>query len=371
MIRLGAGSLLLAVALSCESGVSSSATRPPEKPTVEEVRTFLSLVAAAVTTGREADLHRFFENPSSYPEEDFATIKSSKFWQLQLSRQITRLGPDAFRIRLLPPPAPPSQGFIQIRSYIDLPVRRDRNGQLRILSRRETERLKKLPVPQAAEGDAVVELDYPDEGDSSREGGRHFATEIWADAGAIEIRLHLRFDPPLTGPKLRADLPTMEGLSPLGGEISVELSLDADASGTTGSRMDQVYRRLNELDGGSSSLYLQRIREWDGFGTDKKLTIEGKKFVTEDGGRAWAIRVALRNVTAEVESAGGWSDRGETVFEKTQTAPEVKVGGDILTITVPVALLPMRQGGSYRVVLEQNSGHGLLLKARKGRVGTR
>jgi len=366
--RLASLLSLLGFSLSCGAAPSSS-SNPSQAPTAEEVRSFLSKVAAAAASGKESDLHRFFEKGPSYPREDFALIKGSEFWKLAPGRRVKRLGPDAFQIRLRPEEQPPTEGAIQMRVRIDLPVRRDKEGQLRILSRKETERLEKLPVPEAAEGEAVVELDYPEEGDFGREAGKHFATEFWATASADRVRLHIRFDPPLTGPKLRADLPIEENFH-FGEEIRVEMSLDADANGATGAPMDRFYERLKEVEKGFESANSQRMREWKGFGTDGKLNIEGKKFVTEDGGRAWGLRASLRNVAPEVLEAGAWTDRGEKVFEKAQTDPELKVEGDVLTVTVPAALLPMKPGSAYRVMLEHNSGHSLRLKARKGKAGS-
>jgi hypothetical protein len=297
-------------------------------------------------------------------------ILGSDFWKLQPSRRIKRLGADAFQIRLLPQKQEPTTGFMQVRTYLDLPIRRDKEGHLRILSRKETERLEKLPVPETPGGEPVVDLDHPDEADSARKGGRHFATEFWAEASADTVRLHIRFDPPLTGPKLRADLPIGETFH-FGEEIRVELSVDADASASTGFRMGGFYERLKQIEKGFETANAQRMREWEGFGTDKKLNVEGKKFVTEDGGRAWGLSVSLRNVAPEIEQSGGWVDRGEKVFEKTQSDPEMKVEGDVLTIAVPALLLPMRPGGPYRVMLEHNGGYALRLKAAKGRVAAR
>lgn len=366
--RLASLLSLLAFSLSC-GATPSSYSHPPQAPTAEEVRSFLSRVAAAAASGKESDLHRFFEKGSSYPRKDFALIKGSEFWKLAPGKRVKRLGPDAFQIRLRPEEQPPEQGAIQVRVRIDLPVRRDKEGQLRILSRKESERLEKLPVPESPEGEAVVELDYPEEGDFGWEAGKHFATEFWVAASEREVRLNIRFEPPLTGPKLRADLPIQENFH-FGEEIRVEMSLDADANGATGAAMDRFYERLKEIEKGFESANSQRVLEWKGFGTDRKLNIDGKKFVTEDGGRSWGLRASLRNVAPEVLEAGAWTDRGEKVFEKGLTDPELKVEGDVLTLTVPAALLPMKPGGAYRVMLEHNSGHSLRLKARTGKAGS-
>ena len=78
------------------------------------------------------------------------------------------------------------------------------------------------------------------------------------------------------------------------------------------------------------------------------------------------MRAILKNVAPEIVQAGMTRDGGKVVFEKTLADPEMKVEGDVLTLTVPAALLPMRAGGDYRVMLHNNGGRGALLKARKG-----
>lgn len=356
-LRAAALFALLVVGVTCGPGKST-----PDPPSAEEVRSFLASVAAAASGGDESSLHRFLDGGSSYPERELAMLRSAEFWKLRPAPRVKRLGPDAFTIRLLPEEQPKAQGAVRLSVHIALPVRRGRDGQLRILSYREVERLEKLPVPEPPDGGAVVALDFPDEGGLGHEAGRHFATELWAEAHGDQVRLSIRFDPPLTGPRLRADLPIAERLLLFGGEeIRVEVAIDADASEATGFRMDEFYRRLPDEG--------QRIQAWAGFGVDKQLSVDGKKFVQADGSRAWGLRAALQNVAWELHPSGSSTNRGEVVFEKTLAGPEVKVEDDVLTLSVPAAVLPMKAGGSYRVMLEHNSGHALLLKARKGRTG--
>jgi len=346
----------LLVVVSCGAGKST----PQDPPSAEEVRSFLANVAAAASGGDESSLHRFLDGGSSYPERELAMLRSAEFWKLGPASRVKRLGPDAFTIRLSPEEQPKTQGAVRLSMHIALPVRRGRDGQLRILSHREAERLAKLPVPEPPDGGAVVALDFPDEGGLGHEVGRHFATELWAEAHGDQVRLSIRFEPPLTGPRLRADLPITERLL-FGEEIRVEIAIDADASEATGFRMDQFYRRFPDEG--------QRIQAWAGFGVDKQLSVDGKKFVQADGSRAWGLRAALQNVAWELNPSGSSTSRGEVVFEKTLADPEVKVEGDVLTLSVPAAVLPMKAGGGYRVMLERNGGHAPRLRPRQGRIG--
>jgi hypothetical protein len=358
---------LATLALSCTAATSSQKA-PPDIPSAEEVRTFLSNVGQAAT-GNEKDLRRFFEGGSSYPQEDFAMVTSSEFWKLRPAARVKRLGPDAFHISFLPEQPPAQAGAMTVSVRVTLPVRRGKDGQLRVLSRTETERLEKLPVPEEPPGE-VVALEYPDEGSFGRDAGSHYATELWAEAQGDQVRLSLRFDPTLTRPGLRADLPIKETFYS-GEEMRLEVSFDADANGGTGFRMDDLYRRMQEIEKGVDYGRPQLIEQWQGLGVDKRLSLEGKKFVQSDGTRAWAVRATLRNVAPEAAGAGMIRDGGEVVFEKTLADREVKVDDDVLTLTIPAALLPMRAGGAYRFMLHNNGGSGVLLKARQGMVRVR
>jgi hypothetical protein len=361
-MRLGQATLVVLVACAA----ACSPAPPPEPPTDEEVRSFLSEVGEAWSRGEEGALREFFEGGASYPRQEFELLKGAEFWTLRPASRVERLGPDAFRIRLLPERQPERRGPISMRMSLELPVRWGRDGQLRILTRAETERLARLPVPEAPEGEAVVELDFPDESEFGWQAGNHYATELRAEADGEQVCLSIRFEPPLTGPKLRADLPLSERqVFHSGDEIQLEMSLDADASDTTGFRMEDFYRQLD----GSGSANTQRIQEWAGFGTEAKLEVDGRKFVQSDGSRNWGLRVKLSKVALQIERPGAWSDRGEVVFDKTHEDPEVAVEGDTLTVEIPASVLPLQGGGAYRVMLEKNGGHSLMLKARQGRTG--
>jgi hypothetical protein len=328
------------------------------------VRSFLSKVGEAAATADESALRGFLEGGSSYPNEDFAMLRSTEFWKLRPASRVKRLGPDAFHITFLPEQPPAREGAITVSVRVTVPVRRGKDGQLRVLSRKETERLAKLPVPEDPEGE-VVALEHPEEGALGRDAGTHYATELWAEAHGDQVRLSLRFDPPLTRPGLRADLPVKDTFHS-GEEIQLEISFDADASAATGFRMDELYRRMQEIERGADSGRAQQIQQWQDFGVDKSLALDGKKFVQSDGARAWGLRATLRNVAPEIVQAGMLRHSGEVVFEKTLADPEIKIEDDVLTLTVPAALLPMRAGGAYRVMLHNNGGRGVLLKARKG-----
>jgi hypothetical protein len=354
---------LAAITVSCTAATSPQGP-PPEIPNAEEVRSFLSKVGAAAATADESALRGFLEGGSSYPSEEFAMLRSTEFWKLRPASRVRRLGPDAFHITFLPEQPPAREGAVTVSVRVTVPVRRGKDGQLRVLSRKETERLGKLPVPEDPEGE-VIALDYPDEGALDRDAGRHYATELWADAHGDQVRLSLRFDPPLTRPGLRSDLPVKDTFHS-GEEIQVEISFDADASAATGFRMDDLYRRMQEIEKGADHGRAQEIQQWQDFGVDKRLALDGKKFVQSDGARAWGLRATLRTVAPEIVQAGMLRHGGEVVFEKTLGDPEIRMEGDLLRVTVPAALLPMRAGGAYRVMLHNNGGRGVLLKARRG-----
>lgn len=354
---------LVAFTVSCTAAPSPQGP-PPGIPNAEEVRSFLAKVGQAAATADERALRGFLEGGSSYPSEDLAMLRSTEFWKLRPVARVRRLGPDAFHLTFLPEQPPAREGAITVSVRARVAVRRGKDGQLRVLSRKETERLAKLPVPEDPEGE-VVALDYPDEGALGREAGTHYATELWAEANRDQVRLSLRFDPPLTRPGLRADLPVKDTFHS-GEEIRVEISFDADASAATGFRMDELYRRMQEIEKGADHGRAQQIQQWQGLGVDKSLALDGKKFVQSDGARAWGLRATLRTVAAEIAQAGMIRHSGQVVFEKTLADPEIKLEGDVLALTVPAALLPMRAGGAYRFMLQNNGGSGVLLKARKG-----
>jgi hypothetical protein len=351
-------------AVTCKT--TGSASQPPAPPSLEEVQSFLSKVAAA--SADESELRRFFEGGGSYPREDLAFVKSLEFWKLRPASRVKRLGPDAFQVNFLPEQPDQRDGVVTVRMRVTLPVRRGRDGQLRVLSRQETERLAKLPLPEEPEGE-VVTLDYPDEGALGRQAGYHYATELQATAQADTVTIGLRFDPPLTGPGLRADVPVTDTLG-FGDEIGIEISFDADADPGTGVRLDELYRRAQEAEKGTVFNRPQQIAQWKDFGVDKTLAVQGKKFVQSDGSRAWGLRIVLRNEVPELAPDGGIRFVHDVVLEKALGDAEVRVAGDLLTISVPAGLLPMRAGASYRAMIEQNSGYSRETGARKGRVGT-
>lgn len=319
---------LAAATVSCKG--ARSPAPPASLPTADEVKSFLAKVAAA--SSEEGELRRFFEGGASYPADDFATVRSTEFWRLRPASRVKRLGPDAFSIGFAPAQPPESHGALTVSWRVTLPVRRGRDGQLRVLSRQEAERLATLPVPEEPPGEVVL-LDCPEEGSFGRQPGKHYATELRATVQGDTVGLALRFEPPLAGPGLATDRPVKEDFG-LGDEVSVEIALDADASGATG--------------------------------FDKSLAVAGKKFVQGDDVQAWGLRVTLRNVAREAAGPGAVRDRGEVVLEKTLSDPEVEVEEDRLTLTVPAALLPMKAGTAYRVMLQGNSGHGLKLKEGRG-----
>jgi hypothetical protein len=352
---------LLAAAGAVACGALGSTGHPPEPPSAEEVSALLSAAAEAASRGDDAALRECVEGGASYPEPELARLKASQFWTFRPAGRPRRLGPDAFRIRLLPERQSEPQGAVSVRVRLELPVRRGGDGRLRILSHDESERLEKLPPPEPPEGGPVVALPFPEEGDVGWDAARHYATELQAGAEAGQVCLSLRFDPPLTGPGLRADLPLGEGQTVgFGDEVRTELSLDADADATTGFPMADLYRQL----GGAGSA--ERIQEWRDFGSDARLSVHGKKFVQTDGSRGWGFRVELRKVAPQVVGPGSWSDPGEVFFEKTQADPEVEVAGEVLTLRLPAAAVPMRAGAAYRVMLEANGGSSLPLKAHMG-----
>lgn len=352
--------LLAATAVACQAPRSAS---PPAPPSAEEVRSFLSEVAAA--SADESRLRRFFEDGASYPADDFAILRSSEFWKLRPTSRVKRLGPDAFRINFLPAQAPQRQGPLTVNTRITVPVRRGRDGQLRILSRKETERLAKLPVPEDPDGE-VVALDYPDEGSLGRQPGTHYATELRAAVQGDSVRLTVRFDPPLTSPDLTADRPVKEDVG-LGDEIRVEIAFDADASAATGFRMDEFYRRLDEVEKGTYGR-AQQVQQWQDFGVDKRLVLKGTKFVQRDGVRAWGLHAALSDEAPESAGDGAIRHNRVVVFEKTLADPEVEAEDDLLTLTVPAALLPMKVAASYRVMLQNNGGQAPRQRAQRGTV---
>lgn len=354
---------LVALTVSCRPGGSSPGA-PPEIPGPEEVRTFLSRVGEAAAAADESALRGFFEGGASYPDEDFAMLRSSQFWLLRPARRVKRLGPDAFQIDFLPEQPPAREGPVTMSVRVTVPVRRGKDGQFRVLARKEAERLAKVPVPEDPEGE-VVALDYPDEGGLGRTAGTHYATEMWAEARGQDVGLSFRFDPPLTAPGLSADRPVKDRFHS-GEEIQLEIWFDADASAATGFRMDELYRRMQELEKGAYPHRAQEIQRWQGLGVEKRLALDGKKFVQADGVRAWAMRATLRDVAPEIVQEGMLSLGGDVVYEKTLADPEIAIEDDVFTLTVPAALLPMTAGGAYRVMLQNNGGSGVLLKPRKG-----
>lgn len=360
-----ATSLLLALAAGTAVGVPACAAGPPPRPpTEEEVRSFLSDVGQAFASADEAALRGFFEGGDAYPDRDLERLRAAEFWTLRPASRVTRLGPDAFRIRLLPGRQPPPRGPVSMRIHLELPVRRGGDGQLRILSREETARLADLPVPETHEAEEIVELEAPQEGDFGREAGHHYATGLRVAAGGDEVCLLVRFDPPLAGPGLRVDRPLSERQSfSFGEEIRVEMSFDADADGGTGFDMESFFRRK---DGDGA----QRVREWADFGAEAKLHVAGKKFVESDGTRTLGLRVKLSRVSLELRGPGTWADAGEALLERTLEDPEVGIDGDTLTVRVPAALLPLRAGDTYRVMLEENGRSSITLKARRGKAST-
>jgi hypothetical protein len=351
---------LTALTLSC---AASSSQAPPE-PNAEEVRSFLSKVGAAAASGDETALRAFFEGGSSYPKEDLAMLRSVEFWKLRPARRVKRLGSDAFHINFLPEQPPVRDGAVTMSVRVTVPVRRGRDGQLRVLTRKETERLAKLPVPEDPEGE-VVALEHPEEGSLGRAAGTHYATELWADVRGAQVRLSFRFEPPLTGPQLRTDVPLKADFM-FGEEVQLKIDFDADANGATGFRMEDHYRRMQEVEKGGNASRPQEIELWKDFGLDKRLTLDGRKQVQGDGTRAWALRATVRSVAPEIVQAGMTRDHGEVVFEKTLGDPEIEVEGDVLTFTVPAALLPMRAGSAYRVMFHENGGRGVILRPQKG-----
>jgi hypothetical protein len=354
--------LLLAVAtVTCKG--ARSASHPPAAPGPDEVKSFLSKVAAA--SADEGELRKFFEGGGSYPANDLAMIKSTEFWTLRPAPRVKRLGPDAFQINFVPSEAPQTGGAVSVSWRVTLPVRRGKDGQLRVLSRKETERLQKLPVPEEPQGETLA-LDYPDEGSLGRQAGTHYATELRATVQGDTVRLSLRFDPPLTGPGLTTVRPVKADFG-LGDEIRLEIAIDADANAATGFRMDEAYRRIHEAEKGVHDRTME-IKAWQGFGLDKLLILEGKKFVQGDGVRAWGLRATLSNEAHESAGVGMVRYNREVVLEKTLADPEIEVRDDLLTLTVPAALLPMKAGASYRVMLQNNGGYAREKKARSATV---
>jgi hypothetical protein len=356
-------SFLAAAVVACQASLSAS---PPAPPGAEEVRSFLASVAAAAASGDESQFRRFLEGGASYPPEDLAFIKSVEFWKRRPAFPVKRLGPDAFSINFMPEQTDARDGPATFRMRVTLPVRRGRDGQLRVLSRAETERLARLPLPEEPVGE-VMAFDHPDEGSLRREPGRHYLAELQAAVVGEAVRLSLRFDPPLQGPNLRTDRPVSHDFA-FGDEIRVQIYFDADASADTGFRMDAFYQRAQEVEKGMDYGRAGQIQRWRGLGVDKRLDVHGKKFVQDDGARAWGLRVSLSDVTLELDKGGGGIVRYQTAvaFEKTLVDPEITVADDVLTIIVPATLLPMKAGAGYRVALENNGGFAPPETARRG-----
>jgi hypothetical protein len=354
---------LATAALTCT--VDSSALESPSAvPGAEEVRSFLAQVTAAVAGGNESELRRFFEGGASYPAEDLAFIRSVEFWKRRPAFPVQRLGPDGFSINFMPEQPDARQGVATFRMRVTVPVRRGKDGQLRVLSRAETERLARRPRPEPPVGELMA-FNHPDEGSLRREPGKHYLTELRAAAAGEVVRLSLRFDPPLQGPNLRTDRPVKQDPGS-GAEIRVQICFDADARADTGYRLDAFYQRAQEVEKGVDYGRAGQIRRWQGFGLDKRLDLKGTKFVQDDGARAWAVRVSLSDVATELEEEGIVRYHTSVAFDKTLSDAEVEVADDVLTITVPATLLPMKAGAPYRVMLEMNSGSAQPGTARRG-----